>query len=154
MKKGTRTLAAAGAATAVLAFGTAAGIGIAAADPPPSPSPTPSAACGTQHQHGRARGVFRHTEHGQLTLSGKKHRVIDVQRGTVSSVSPNNIKITSKDGFAAGYVITSKTVVREWSKGKKPVASPASAIKTGDRVRLIGTKSGNTITANRIAFRS
>jgi len=102
-------------------------------------------------QHGR-RTLLRRAEHGQLTLAGKRHRVVDLQRGTVSAVSSTSLKIASKDGYAASYVINSKTVVRERTKGKKPVKSAASSVKTGDRVALVATQSGKTVTADRITF--
>lgn len=153
MKASTRVFVGAGVTTAVLAVGTAVGVGIASADPPPSPSsPTPTA---SKHDHQRHKGrrLFQRVEHGQLTLVGPKHRVVDIQRGTVSSIGPTNIKISSKDGYVAGYVINSKTVIRERTRGRKPVESTTSAIKTGDRVRLIATQKGKSATADRIAFR-
>lgn len=154
MKTRVRVLAGAGSAAAVLAVGTAAGVGIASADPSPSPTPpSPSASASrAHHQQHKARTVLQRAAHAELTLAGKKHRVVDLQRGKVSSVSSSSIRITSTDGFAASYVINSKTIVRERAKGKKPVKSSASEIKTGDRVRLIATRSGKTATANRIAF--
>ncbi|GAB3915299.1 hypothetical protein GCM10011575_39850 [Microlunatus endophyticus] len=150
----TRILAGAGLTTAVLAIGTAAGVGIASADPSPSPTPTSpsSTAAHPQKQH-KARTLLQRTEHGQFTLAGKKHRVADLQRGSVSSVSSTSIKIASKDGYSASYVINSKTVVRERAKGKKPAKTSASAIKKGDRVNLVATQSGKTATANKITFK-
>jgi hypothetical protein len=152
VKTSARVLAGAGVTTVVLALGTAAGIGIASADPSPSPSPPGTTASCAHHKQQKTRKFLQHTAHGQFTLAGHKHRVVEVQRGTVSAVSSTSIKITSKDGFAASYVINSRTVVRERTRHEKPTESSASAIKTGDQVRLIGTQSGKTNTANRIVF--
>jgi hypothetical protein len=151
----TRILAGAGLTAAVLAVGTAAGVGIASADPSPSPTPTsPSSTAAHPQKHHRARTLLQRTEHGQFTLAGKKHRVVDLQRGTVSSVSATGIKITSKDGYTASYMINSKTVVRERAKGKKPAKTTASKIQSGDHVNLVATQSGHTATANRVTFKS
>ena len=87
--------------------------------------------------------------HGEVTLGGKKHRVVDFQRGTVSAVSATSITVRSTDDFSATYVVDAKTVVRQ-AKEKTAIAD----VKTGDKVRVVATKDGATLTATRIADRT
>lgn len=145
--KTSTTIITAGLATLALA-GTV-GVGIAAADPTPSASPSasaapsasPSAKAAAKHRPLAARAL-----HGEVTQAGKKHRVVDFQRGTVQKVSATSITVRSNDGFTKTYKIGSKTKVR----ADKKVAAIA-AVKTNDRVRVVATKKGSTVTANRIA---
>lgn len=139
------------AALATLALAGSVGVGIAAADPTPAPTPSSSASPTTTSKAADAkkhRPLAARALHGEVTLAGKKHRVIDFQRGTVSKVSGTSITVHSADGFTKTYKVVSTTKVR----ADKKVATIA-AVKTHDRVRVVATKKGSTITANRIADR-
>ena len=59
------------------------------------------------------RGLLAHLEHGQLTLRVKGgDRTVDLQRGTVSAVTPTSISVTSPDNFPGTYTVDSSTKVR------------------------------------------
>ena len=144
MRKPT-AIAAVALSTLVLAGGV--GVGIAAADPtpaPPSPTASPTAkpsGAGTKH-----RDLARKALHGEVTLGGKQHRVVDFQRGTVDEASATSVTVTSKDGFHATYSVVESTKVR---KEKKDAA--IGDVKTGDRVRVVAVKDGSTLQLKRIA---
>lgn len=160
MNKSTKFVVA-GIATVALAGGI--GVGVAAADPTPTPSPTAtsSPSAGTPDPKTRAekkadrtkdgkhrRNLMTKALHGEATLGGKKHRVVVFQRGTVEKVSTTSITVSSTDGFTATYVIDAKTTVHK-NKAKTTTAE----VKTADRVRVIATKDGATLTASKIGDR-
>jgi Domain of unknown function (DUF5666) len=145
-------------ALSTVALAGAIGVGVAsAADPTTSPSPSasaaptpgadPSAKPGKANKANKAkRDLTRRALHGEVTLGGKKHRVVDFQRGTVSEVSDTSITVKSTDGFSATYVVDTKTKVRH-AKEQEAIGD----VKNGDKVRVVGLKDGSTITAKRIA---
>jgi len=111
-------------------IGAAADNVISAAQPGPGAGP----AAGRLRGMGR-RGLLARLEHGQLTLQTKQgDRTIDLQRGTVSSVSPTSISVTSPDKFAGTYTIDSSTKVRT-----RTGLVSASSIHTGDTVLVVAT---------------
>jgi len=142
------------------------GIGVASADPTTSPSPSRGASAsatpggsatakpgrvdkGAKGVH-RAKGdLTRRALHGEVTLGGAKHKVVDFQRGTVSAVSATSITVQSKDGYSATYVVDAKTKVRQ-AKEQATIGE----VKAGDKVRVVGVKDGSTVTATRIADRT
>ena len=139
-----------------VALAGAVGVGVASADPTPTPSPSasasPSAAPSTSTKATKTNKAGKHRRnlaqralHGEVTLGGKKHQVVDFQRGTVSAVSSTSITVESADDFSATYVIDAKTKVRV---AKKPGA--VADVETGDKVRVVAVKDGSTVTAKRI----
>jgi hypothetical protein len=148
---------AAGVTTIALAGGI--GAGIASADPSnpaPTPSATASATPGTppaKHQQaknkqakaGKRHGLLARALHGEATLGGKQARVVDFQKGAVTAASDTEVTVKSKDGFTATYTVSAKTKVR-----KDKVAAAIADVVAGDRVRVVATKDGSTLTANRI----
>lgn len=157
-------------ALSTLALAGAVGVGVASADPTPSPGASPSATSsadvpttapapdqGAKKKAAEAdkaakkgkRDLARRALHGEVTLGGKKARVVDVQRGTVKAVSGSSITVVSKDGFAATYVVDTETKVRQ-TKQQALIAD----VKTGDKVRVVAQKDGATLTAKRIADRT
>jgi hypothetical protein len=140
----------AGCAAVTLAGGI--GAGIAAADTPtPSPSQTPSATAspstGTKASK-LPQTVRRHlfwvarTLHGEATLAGKQHRVVDFQRGTVERVSGTSIAVKSNDGFTATYTVDPATRVRKDNR-----LGTISDVAAQDRVRILATRTGSSVTA-------
>ncbi|HEV7907904.1 MAG TPA: DUF5666 domain-containing protein [Pseudonocardiaceae bacterium] len=121
------------------------GGGVALADTASSTTPSTS---GEQSQTKHHKGLLAHTAHGQLTLNGPKHQVVDVQRGEVQSVDGKSITVKSSDGFTATYTVDSNTKVR---KDKKTAA--ISQVATGDQVLVMADKNGSADTAKRIADR-
>lgn len=134
------------------------GVGVATADPAASPTPSttsspsgaPSASTGKPNQDTTKKGrdLTRRALHGEVTFGAKKPRVVDFQRGTVSAVSANSVTVRSLDGFVATYEVSPTTKVR--------VAKKQATIKdvaTGDRVRVIAAKDGQTLTATRVIDR-
>lgn len=165
MRKTTKIIAA-GISTIALAGGI--GVGIASADPSTSPTPSASPTSGAspsttakpkaegkkadEKKAGEKKaGEKKHRDlttralHGEVTLGGKKARVVVFQRGTVDKVSASSITVKSKDGFTATYSVAETTKIRQAKTTIK-----ATDIKTADRVRVLGPKDGETVTATRI----
>ena len=147
-------------ALSTVALAGAIGIGVAVADPTTSPTPSasatpaagasPAAKPGKANKAGKAkRDLARRALHGEVTLGGKKHQVVDFQRGTVSAVTATSITVKSTDGFSATYVVDAKTKVHH-AKEQEAITE----VKNGDTVRVVGLKDGSTITAKRIADRT
>lgn len=147
--KMTAKFVAAGVTALALAGGVTAGI--ASADPT-NPAPGPSAtASPTPGQAPKANkgekkhGLLARALHGEATVGGKETRVVAFQRGTVDQVSTTEITVKSKDGFTATYRVEAKTKVK---KDKKTAA--IADVKAADRVRIVATKDGSTLTAKTI----
>ncbi len=151
MKKSTRLVA-----TGVTALALAAGIGagIATADPSsPAPSPTASASPRSSASSSPSpkadpktkRSLAARALHGEATLAGKKHRVVVFQRGTVDQVSSTSLTVLSPDGFRATYVVGEETKVRV-----DKAAAEIGDVETADRVRVVATRDGATLTATRL----
>lgn len=139
------------AGLAALALAGTAGVGIAAADPTPAPSTSTSAAPSAAPSAKPAkehRSLIARSLHGEVTLAGGKHRVVDFQRGTVQKVSSTSITVLSKDGFTQTYVVDSGTKVRVHKQ-----SSTIAAVKTQDRVRVVASTKGSALTAKRIGDR-
>jgi hypothetical protein len=94
----------------------------------------------------RGRGILSRIEHGEATLKTPHgQEVMDIQRGTVESVSPGQLKVRSADGFSATYAVNHSTKIR---KNGKP--SDIAQVTTHDQVIVLATKSGTNVTATRI----
>lgn len=114
----------------------------------PGPSPSETKPHGAQAIHG---------EHVVKDPDGT-FRTILTQAGTIDSVSGTEITVKSEDGFTQRYAINGDTkiskVPQDISKngrGKPSLPSIAATdLKAGDKVHVAGTKSGNTVTAQRI----
>jgi len=159
MMNRTKTMVAAGGVALVLA-GTGAGIAAAQSSPPAPPSssapngaapntPAPKDhAPGAKHDGHKGKGLLGKVDHGEFTTHTKTgDKVVDVQRGTVTSVDAGSItvKSTSPDGFTATYKIDQSTKVH---KGKK--SAQVGDIAINDRVQLTAVKAGGTTTAQHI----
>lgn len=147
-------------ALSTVALAGAIGVGVAAADPTPQPTPSatatpapgtsPTAKPGQANKPNKAKhNLAQRALHGEVTLGGKKHRVIDFQRGTVAAVSASSITVKSTDDFSATYELDANTKVRH-AKEKASIGD----VKTGDKVRVVALKDGSTLTARRIADRT
>jgi hypothetical protein len=151
MNKVTKIIVA-GVSTVALAGGI--GAGLAYADPTPTPSPSPTASASPSaspttkanpKERKERKGLMAKALHGEVTLAGKKHRVVVFQRGPLEKISDTSITVKSKDGFTASYALTSETKVR-----KKKDDLALGDLKVGDRVRVVATKDGSTVTADRV----
>ena len=149
----TTKLVAAGIGTLALAGGIGAGVSYAA-DPTASPTDTPSASPTAEPSKApadRKDGARKHRAlqaralHGEVTLGGPKHRVVDFQRGTVETVSATSLTVKSKDGFTASYVLGSTTKVH-----RAQATATVADIHGNEAVRVIATKDGSTLTAQRV----
>jgi hypothetical protein len=151
MLKKTKMIVGTGVAVVVLG-GLGGGIALAdsssPAPPPTTTQPTPSQSTPAQNKpsHNKHRGLLGRIAHGEVTLNGKNHRVVDAQHGQVQSVSPTSITVKSTDGFTATYTVDPSTKVR-----KDKQASAIAQVANGDRVFVVATKSGTADTATRIA---
>lgn len=92
----------------------------------------------------------RHVLHGEVVLQTRNGFVTAVvARGTVTAVDAHSISVTSADGVTTTFAIGANTKAR--SAGK--VVSIAS-VHNGDKVGVIGTKTGATVTARVIRERA
>lgn len=90
---------------------------------------------------GLAGGVL----HGTFTVSksGGGYETMQVQTGTVDSVSSTALAVTSKDGFEYTYVVKPGTDVSAQRDG-------ITSVKKGDEVVVNATVSGSTATVDRV----
>jgi hypothetical protein len=144
MTRKTRTALITGVAVAALV----AGGGVAYAVSAPTPTSTPSQPTApTKAKHHKA--LLGRVSHGEVTLNGKDHRVVDVQRGQVQSVSSTSVSVKSGDGFTATYTINSDTKVHKDAK-----AAAIGDVHNGDKVVVVATKANGADTANRLGDRT
>lgn len=153
MNKAAKMIAA-GIGTVALAG--AIGAGLAYADPDPTPTVNPSATPSASptdkadrkdkaDKDRRHPGLLRRALHGEVTLRGEKHRVVVFQRGVVETVSASAITVKSEDGFTGSYLLNAETRVR-----KEKQEATLSDVEPKDRVRVLATKDGSTLTAKAI----
>jgi len=134
---------------AVTVLGLTAG-GIAWAGSSSAPSVTRAASMadrGGHDGHGagpdRLRGLGRHVLHGEVVLQTRNGFVTAViARGSVTAIDANSISVKSADGVTTTFAIGAKTKAR--SAGK---VVPIATGHTGDKVGVLGTKNGSTVTA-------
>lgn len=146
-----RTKIALVAGTAVLALaGIGGGVAVASGDTPPSSATASASAVAASPAAAhvrRARALLRRAEHAEVTLRTKQgDRVVDVQRGQVTSVSSTSVVVRSKDGFTATYTVNGTSKVRSRKK-----AASIGDVHRGDRVTVVGVRAGNTINVRRMA---
>lgn len=102
----------------------------------------------------KRRAPLRHALHATwVTKNGKTGKVVthDAIRGTASAISATSITVTAADKVAQTYAITSKTHVRVFdATTHKPVQTSISSIRSGQRVRVVGTGTG-LLTATNVA---
>ena len=89
--------------------------------------------------------MLRRALHGEVTLAGEEHRVVVFQRGPVEKVSDTSLTVRSADDYTATYVVGAETTVRK-NQDKATMAD----LKAGDRVLVVATKDGSTLTAVKI----
>lgn len=75
--------------------------------------------------------------------TGGGYQTVQVQTGTVDSVSSTSLAVTSKDGFTFTYVVKAGAVVDAQRDG-------ITSIKKGDEVVVNATLSGSTGTVDRV----
>ena len=81
------------------------------------------------------RAMLSRIEHGELTLRTRNgDRTVDLQRGTVSAVSPTSISVTSADKFPGTYTVDSTTKVRT----RNGLVS-ISSVHVGDQVFVVAS---------------
>ena len=149
------TLLVGGAVLAIAGVGT--GLALAQGgnpSPPPAP-PSSTAPAPPGMHHGRGPhwdghrgpgGLLARIQHGEATVSTNSgYQIIDIQRGTVDSVSSGQLTVRSADGFSATYTVDSSTKIR---KNRKTV--DINQVVVNDRVMVLATNSGNTATATHI----
>jgi hypothetical protein len=140
----TRTALITGAA--VVALVVSGGVAYAVSSTPTSTStasPAPTAPAKAKAKH---RQLLGHVAHGEVTLNGKDHKVVDVQRGDVQSVSTTAISVQSDDGFTATYTVNNDTKIRKGGQ-----QSAIGDVHTGDKVAVVATKANGATTATRVA---
>jgi hypothetical protein len=148
-----RTAKAIAAALGTIALAAGVGVGLAFADPEPTPagsppataSPTPTDRAHRKNKPDHIRrhpGLLRRALHGEATLGGEKQRVVVFQRGVVETVSETSLTVTSEDGFRGSYVLNTETRIR-----KEKQQASRSDISVKDRVRVLATREGSTLTA-------
>ena len=146
MTRTTRTALITGAAVAALVASGGVAYAVSSAPTTTSTTSTSSSAPAKTKHH---RQLLGRVAHGEVTLAGKDHRVVDLQRGQVQSVSSTSVTVKSDDGFTASYTVTGSTKIRKDGK-----ASAIGDVHTGDKVVIVATKANGTDTVNRLADRT
>ncbi|HEX3650624.1 MAG TPA: hypothetical protein VHV49_19530 [Pseudonocardiaceae bacterium] len=145
MTKRTKITLVAGTAALALA-GIGGGVAFASGDTPAAaPAALTAAAPTTPPAHHVRRWVNR-VEHGEFTVRTKQgDRVVDVQRGQVTSVSSTSVTVRSGDGFTRSYTVPPTARIRSRQK-----ASSITAVHDGDRVVVLATRAGGKDTLRRM----
>lgn len=141
MKRSAKAAIVAGAS--VLVVGTGVGVASAATSGSGSPTPSSSASASPSQDHGRQHGrggVLRRVVHGEFTLAGKQHRVVDVQRGEVRAVMGTSVTVESRDGYTRTYAVNGASRIR---KDRKP--SSIGQVAKGDRVWVVAAHTGSRV---------
>lgn len=115
-----------------------------------APTPSSSATTPAKDGHGGVKLALRRLEHGEWVTQTKTGELThDAIGGLVTSVSSTSISVIAADKTAGTFVVNadSKVNLRGAAKG---TTGSISSVKVGDRVVVIGTKSGSTDTAVRI----
>ncbi|WP_329213681.1 hypothetical protein OG352_02100 [Streptomyces sp. NBC_01485] len=118
----------------------------------PSASPSASSTDGPGGRHGRGgpwSGLGGDAVHGEATVKDPDTGdwVVRVwQRGTVEKVNDDRVTVKSEDGVSWTWTVGSDTSV--FSDGAS--GSGAGALKKGDTVFVVGSRSGDTNTAERV----
>ncbi len=160
----TRRALLAGAVVVALSGAGAATVWAATATPSPSPSATSSPSPSSNGSQKPAKGAQHLHSESVIKKADGTIQTLLAQRGTVESVSDTSITVKSEDGFSQQYAINGDTKITRLpavgADGKvaknpdgsrqKPSDIKASDLKSGDTVRIAGTKSGNSATAKRI----
>jgi hypothetical protein len=130
----------------------------------PSPSTTPTASTGAAGPHikaghakaGKARRAtvrrdlrarFKDGAHGQNTLMNKDGQPVEHewQVGTVQSVSGQEVTVTDSSGTTWTWTLASGARVRVDGK-----AGGISGIKAGDKIAVLGVRSGSANDARQV----
>lgn len=118
--------------------------------PSASPSASSSEGPGGRHGHGGPWfGMGGDAVHGEATVKDPdtgKWVVRVWQRGTVQKVNDDRVTVRSEDGTSWTWTVPSDTSVR--SDGGS--GSGAGSLKKGDTVYVVGSRSGDTDTADRV----
>jgi hypothetical protein len=79
-------------------------------------------------------------DHGELTITTSTGtEVVDVQAGTVTTVSPTSVTVTSADGFAGTYLLDPSTKVVGDFRGT--LGHSSVTLKSGDLVDIVALQS-------------
>jgi hypothetical protein len=140
----TRTALITGAA--VVALVASGGVAYAVSSTPTStPASTSTTAPASPAKTKHHRQLLGRVAHGEVTLNGNDHKVVDVQRGDVQTVGATSISVKSDDGFTATYTVNSDTKIRKGGK-----QSAIGDVHTGDKVAVVATKANGAMTATRV----
>jgi hypothetical protein len=153
----TRTLAKIGTATTIGVLGVCASAGAAFACnmsdgssvasahtvSATSTAPATAAAFSARNLLSMAQG-FEHGEFTMTTPTGSE--VVDIQAGTVTTVAPTSVTVTSADGFVGTYVLATSTKTEGSAHGpKNSTGQAAITLKTGDKVDVVALKSTGVV---------
>lgn len=138
-----KVTAAVATGASVLILGTGVGVAYASSSTGGSPTPSSSASASASQQVDRQhprRGVLRRVLHGEVTLAGPRHRVVDVQRGEVRAVTSTSVTVRSRDGYTHTYTVGPESRIR-----KDRQRSSIDQVAKGDRVRVVAAHTGSTV---------
>ncbi|MDR6975322.1 hypothetical protein J2X68_002006 [Streptomyces sp. 3330] len=142
-------------AVAVLALGGTVAYAATSGDsgggsPSASPSASFSAGPGGRHGHGGPWfGLGGDAAHGEATVRdpGTGEWIVRVwQRGTVAKAADDRVTVRSEDGVSWTWTVGADTVV----SADGDSGSGAGALKKGDTVHVLGSRSGDTYVADRV----
>ena len=118
---------------------------LAATSTPASPGASAATGKAKGHPLRRLRVFMRkNTLHGQIVVQTKKNGpvTVDVQRGTVTAVTGNQVTVKSTDGVTWTWTEGSKIAVVQNRKH-----ADWSAVKVGENVGVAGATVNGTLTA-------
>lgn len=108
-------------------------------------SPTPPVVKPHRFGPGLLPGRLGDVVYGQFVVrTPSGYRTVDVQRGTVQSVSSTSIVVKSPNGHTGTYTVTGSTIVDAQRAG-------IGSVHHGDEVLVIATGTGSSPKAMRIA---
>jgi hypothetical protein len=149
-----KSIAAGAGAVGLLGVGLYLAVPAFADDPSPSSSPRVTASQQDKDKRDRAHGKHRPWKHrarwaargvhGEATVRQKDgtFRVSTWQRGQITGVGGASVTVRSADGVSWTWTTTGKTRIRK--NGDK---AAVNALASGDRIVVIGERSGATRTA-------
>ncbi len=102
------------------------------------------------HRH-LARQLATHAVHGEVVVNTKQGmQTVDFQRGTVETAGTGEFTVTDASGTTETWAIGPDTKIRD--RAAQPSSTSADLV-SGEQVVVIGTKTGDALTARLVVVR-
>lgn len=141
-----------GAVGAAVVGGTGAGALALSSSPSPA-TPASSATSTSAPAHAKTarravlKAIARRAVHGSVVVRGRDGRfvTVDFGRGTVKSIAPTSLTVSTADGQSLTFTLNSSTKYHERTNGKG-TKTTYSAVHGGDTVIVVGRASSSSAT--------